>query len=440
MHVEYLAVVPNKNYCIDVDGIKKLIDIDIDFSLDNDCIKYDGVEIVYSFKVGKTDSLNDRFFYLKFSPKENRHNIDKFSSFLRRIKKILKDHLCSDIYILWDGVSLYYSKLSYPIINELENTMRKLINIFMLRKFGNNWEDKSFPHKLNRISKKDRAGTILHSFDFDHLQVFLFSEYSTKDINNLFKIIKNEERDITEINKLSEFVPKSNWERFFSHLVNCNKEYLEKRWKKIYSLRNKVAHNSIISKKDYCEIQKISGELQEKLEEAIFQIDKINISSIEKDELLKQLNKEQSYALNEELTISLLNKNGTVAMTAGLNWGQRENRDPNQAYLPLPYEVYSSDFFPDSGIHFSVTTDDQKLLICTRAQQNGKALYTPIDQTVLGKYFRSRLGVGFGELLKYEHLIKYGRTDITFHKIDEENYFMDFSKPDNKVIFEKDEW
>ena len=30
----------------------------------------------------------------------------------------------------------------------------------------------------------------------------------------------------------------------------------------------------------------------------------------------------------------------------GLNWGQRENRDPNQAYLQLEPDVYKSDFFP----------------------------------------------------------------------------------------------
>jgi hypothetical protein len=45
----------------------------------------------------------------------------------------------------------------------------------------------------------------------------------------------------------------------------------------------------------------------------------------------------------------------------------------------------------------------------------------------MGEYFRKRLGVPLGEPLKMEHLLKYGRTDIDFYKIDDENYYMDFS-------------
>lgn len=44
----------------------------------------------------------------------------------------------------------------------------------------------------------------------------------------------------------------------------------------------------------------------------------------------------------------------------GLNWGQRENRDPNQAYLQLEPDVYKSDFFPTKGKYFIVKTDDNE--------------------------------------------------------------------------------
>jgi hypothetical protein len=40
---------------------------------------------------------------------------------------------------------------------------------------------------------------------------------------------------------------------------------------------------------------------------------------------------------------------------------------------------------------------------------------------------KKRLGVPLGEHVKMEHLLKYGRTDIDFYKIDDENYYMDFS-------------
>ena len=69
--------------------------------------------------------------------------------------------------------------------------------------------------------------------------------------------------------------------------------------------------------------------------------------------------------------VSLLTGSGTVGTRSGLNWGQRPGREPNQAYIPLKVPVYRTDFFPERTIHFTVLTDDNKILICTRAQAWG---------------------------------------------------------------------
>ncbi len=131
--------------------------------------------------------------------------------------------------------------------------------------------------------------------------------------------------------------------------------------------------------------------------------------------------------------ISLLSKQCgyQVAPRSGLNWGQRPeyNRNPNQAYIQLSPEIYKSDFFPLRGIRFSVLTDDGVTLICTRAQKNavGTAIETPHNNSLLGEYFRSRLGLAYGETVTKEHLVAYGRTDVEFYKVDEESYYMNFS-------------
>lgn len=127
-----------------------------------------------------------------------------------------------------------------------------------------------------------------------------------------------------------------------------------------------------------------------------------------------------------KLIIQLLSNNGTLPARSTLNWGQRSGRNPNQSYIHLPIEVCKSDFFPDAGIVFSVTTDDNVVLTCKRTMENGKALITT-DQNQLGKYFRGRLGIKPDQPIKYEDLKDHGRFDIAFHRIDEENYFMDFS-------------
>ena len=78
-------------------------------------------------------------------------------------------------------------------------------------------------------------------------------------------------------------------------------------------------------------------------------------------------------------------------------------------------------------MHFTINTDDNKTLIATRAQQNGKAIHTPHNNSLIGEYFRMRLGLPNGAFVQKEDLIRYGRTDVDFYKIDDETYYMDFS-------------
>jgi hypothetical protein len=139
----------------------------------------------------------------------------------------------------------------------------------------------------------------------------------------------------------------------------------------------------------------------------------------------------QSAAL-ETITVSLLSaRTDDVQKIGGLNWGQRKGREPNQAYIQLPPEAYKTDFFPKKPKHFTVVTDDSKSFICVRAQKDdsGQAIETPHNNSLLGEYFRNRLGVPNGAFVRKEDIKRYGRTDIVFYKFDDENYYMDFSSP-----------
>lgn len=131
----------------------------------------------------------------------------------------------------------------------------------------------------------------------------------------------------------------------------------------------------------------------------------------------------------EKVTLSLLQRGGEVGMRSGLNWGQREGREPNQAYIPLPSHISRRGFFPSGGTHFTVITDDNKLLIMRVEQQNDKAITTPLNNSLLGEYFRNRLGLSSGHFITTKHLESYGRISVDFYKIDDETFFMDFSKP-----------
>ena len=125
--------------------------------------------------------------------------------------------------------------------------------------------------------------------------------------------------------------------------------------------------------------------------------------------------------------LSLLQRGGDTGTKSGINWGQRDGRNPNEAYIPLPVSIARSGFFPLEKNHFTVVTDDGHTLILRVEQQNDKAITTPLSNAQLGEYLRNRLGASNGAYISRRDLEAYGRTDISFYKLDEEQYYMDFS-------------
>lgn len=132
----------------------------------------------------------------------------------------------------------------------------------------------------------------------------------------------------------------------------------------------------------------------------------------------------------QSVTLSLLTNKGEIGFGSGLNWGHRPNgikREPNQAYIRLPIQIARQNFFPLDKKHFTVITDDNKQLILRTEQQNNKAITTPLNNSLLGEYFRNRLNLPNGSFITKDDLLRYGRTDVTFYKIDDEQFFMDFN-------------
>lgn len=129
----------------------------------------------------------------------------------------------------------------------------------------------------------------------------------------------------------------------------------------------------------------------------------------------------------KQVQVSFLDKNGEVQY--GLNWGQRDNRDPNQAYLQLTPEIYRGDFFPPKGKYFIVNTDDNETIIFNRAQKDlGCALQTPENNALLGLYIRRRLGVLPGQEITKQNIEESGISYFTFTKIDNMHYQLNFGE------------
>ncbi|WP_298151460.1 restriction endonuclease PLD domain-containing protein [Flavobacterium sp.] len=141
------------------------------------------------------------------------------------------------------------------------------------------------------------------------------------------------------------------------------------------------------------------------------------------------------------VTISFLAGDGHLPQVSGLNWGQRlskstnkitgnvkwNKREPNQAYLGLRLDSRKEGFLPELAYSFSLITDDGYAFDCVVAQDGRKAIHSTNDNSEIGKYIRNRIGVPLGSAVTVSDLERYGRTDYTIEKIDEETFLLDFS-------------
>ncbi len=209
--------------------------------------------------------------------KENEKDVENLSLLLREIRVFISNQGGTLTPVL-DEISSYYAEKAYPIINHIENLMRQLFTKFTLLKFGISWIDK-IPKGTGPDKKQSNNGhNPLYDLDFIHLNELFFKEFAIEEANsNFLKELHTETFDKT---RLELYIPQSNWTRYFSPLFECESEYFETRWEKLYKLRNKVAHNRTFSKDDLDDVKKITSDIGAKLNKAIDNIDSIEVTEL----------------------------------------------------------------------------------------------------------------------------------------------------------------
>lgn len=245
------------------------------------------LKVEYNVQMQNSAQENKKFFHVILECNDIQE-IDKFEDLLRLVRDILYKVCKRDqLQKLWDDVSYYYSCRAYPLINELENLMRKLITKFMLTNVGLAWAKHSTPKEVRdsvKGSKIDGSIDYLYNIDFIQLTDYLFRPYSPHSNIEMFNKLR-EAKEINDLNldDMKSYIPKSNWERYFSDLVQCEAAYLEKKWQRLYELRNKVAHNNFFNKNDYEEIINNYKEVKKIIEEAIQILDQVQVPEEDKE-------------------------------------------------------------------------------------------------------------------------------------------------------------
>ena len=126
----------------------------------------------------------------------------------------------------------------------------------------------------------------------------------------------------------------------------------------------------------------------------------------------------------QDVTISLLNRQGQVPKTSRLNMGHSPHYLNHQAAILIEPANWS--FFPKPLEAFNVSTDDGKTLIMKSTGDRSRLLVTVGNYQILSKYVRDRLGLELEDRITKTKLNEYGRTDVTFRKQDGK-FFLDFS-------------
>jgi hypothetical protein len=140
--------------------------------------------------------------------------------------------------------------------------------------------------------------------------------------------------------------------------------------------------------------------------------------------------------------ITLLTTKGQVHRTAGLNWGSnsRNHTRPIDAYIPIHIDTIRRNpglFYPklpqqtiinfhwDDGVVMQGLFEGN-LPDARTGDIYPKQISSHPHKDILGKYFRSRLGLANNVLITLQDLQNYGRTTVTITRIDNNNYTLDF--------------
>lgn len=285
INVEYLVTIEgSESFCNSKSSFNNLLQINTNIKVINDNIEYSGIIIKYSNELYNMEECI-KIFHLKFE--SNGIKIDIFEKFLREVRQILNKISDNNIQVLWDGISYYYSIKAYPVFYTIENLMRKLLTKFMFINVGNGWDKDNIPSEVQKsIDSKKGNDTYnyLYKTDFIDLSYFLFDKYANKPAKDLIDDLINDK----EINK-DDYIPKSNWERYFNKIVNCENDFLKNRWKKLYDLRCKVAHNNKFGKNDYKNTIELVKEVEPKIIEAIDKLSKVIVDNNEKKILTENI-------------------------------------------------------------------------------------------------------------------------------------------------------
>lgn len=305
--VEYLITIDQKDlFCKTRNGFDNLLRTIDGLTIKNGELRYQDIQAQYEVQDGEIVTDRQRFFHVKITLADD-NKLEKFELLLRQIRGVLTRAGGRPPQVLWDGLSTNFAHAAYPLIHDIENTMRKLITKFMLVNVGLAWAREAMPKEVQEsVRSKDAKidQNYLYEVDFIQLSNFLFKEYSTATMQSIMGTIKTAEKiEDLSLEKLKRLIPQSNWDRFFSKIVSCENEYLKVRWEKMYDRRNQIAHNRPMTRAEFEEVRLLYSEISPKLTQAIDVLDQVRVTEHERELVSENVASAKNYSYQEFMNI-----------------------------------------------------------------------------------------------------------------------------------------
>ncbi|NMY06003.1 hypothetical protein HBO12_23845 [Pseudomonas sp. WS 5059] len=309
MKVELLILISGDDtFCNTAKSFSDFLKIDSLISITQKKISYkrtsQSSELVSAnleIQTNKVKSINERFFLIILEC-ENTDHIDEFSELLDRLRDIVQrisPEQCT-INTLWDDVGRSYAERSYPVINEIENLMRRLIARFMLITVGMKWsKDAMHPDLFSQIENFEEEAPYtddLQKLDFIQLSDVLFKKKRDISLDDFDRLLQATKFNQEDKEKILKYIPKSNWEKYFSSIIEEKDIDLEKKWALLYKLRNKVAHNRSIKKTEYEKIKGLTSAIKDIISKATEKLSEININEEDREQIINSYQPDSALA------------------------------------------------------------------------------------------------------------------------------------------------
>jgi hypothetical protein len=339
MKTELLILVPDdEQFCSSKKAFVDFLKVDSLLSITGQTISFrrtskakDIVSARFRIETDMVKSKQERYFLLILQA-INADQIDEFYDLCERIRKVAERISPGNATIntLWDDVGRIYAEKSYPIINEVENLMRRLIAKFMLITVGMNWSkdtmDDGLFEKIERFVEEEPYLNDLYKLDFIQLMEVLFAKKRDIKLDELDRLLEKTDFNDIDKEKIKKYIPRSNWQKYFSALIEDRESSLDKKWELLYELRNKVAHNRHVRKEEYERIKGLSSKIKDIIDKAAAKLGEIDLNEEDRELIVYSYRSESPVAisyLSEKAVAEFYAKAGYAISSTEFSAGRR---------------------------------------------------------------------------------------------------------------------